>query len=67
LSVYPNTEEYGTLMGKMALALLQGASPRETPVITPKKVDFEVNVGLARKLGLKMPMSVLNSATKVTK
>jgi putative ABC transport system substrate-binding protein len=67
LSMYPNLEEHGTLMGKMALDLLQGASPRETPVVTPKKVDLEVNVGLAKRLGLKLPMSVLNSATKITK
>ena len=67
LSMYPNLEEHGALMGKMALDLLQGVSPGQTPVVTPKKVDLEVNVGLARKLGLKLPMSVLNSATKVTK
>ena len=67
LSLYPNLEEHGVLMGKMALDLLQGVSPGDTPVVTPKKIDLEVNVGLAMKLGLKMPMSVLNSATKVTK
>jgi putative ABC transport system substrate-binding protein len=67
LSMYPNLEEHGVLMGKMALELLQGVSPGETPVVTPKKIDLEVNIGLARRLGLKMPMSVLNSATKVTK
>jgi putative ABC transport system substrate-binding protein len=67
LSMYPNLEEHGALMGKMALDLLQGVSPGQTPVVTPKKVDLVVNVGLARKLGLKLPMSVLNSATKVNK
>jgi putative ABC transport system substrate-binding protein len=67
LSMYPNLEEHGVLMGKMALDLLHGVSPGDTPVVTPKKVDLEVNVGLAKRLGLKMPMSVLNSATKVTK
>jgi len=66
-SMYPNLEEHGVLMGKMAVDLLEGVSPGDTPVVTPKKIELEVNVGLARKLGLKMPMSVLNSATKVTK
>lgn len=67
LSMYPNLDEHGALMGKMALDLLQGVSPGEIPVVTPKNIDLEVNVTLARRLGLKMPLSVLNSATKVTK
>jgi len=36
-------------------------------VQSPKKIELEVNLGLAREYGLKVPMSVLNSATKVNK
>lgn len=67
ISLYPNPEEQGKMMGQMAVKLLKGGSPSKTSVETPKQVELEVNLGLARKYGLKVPMSVLNSATKVTK
>jgi len=67
LSLYPDSAEQGTLMGRMALQLLQGEPPGKMKVETPKKIEFEVNMGAARNLGLKVPMSILQSATKVNK
>jgi putative ABC transport system substrate-binding protein len=67
LSLYPNPEEQGHLMGAMAVKLLKGDKPSITSVQSPRKIELEVDLGLAREYGLKVPMSVLNSATKVNK
>lgn len=67
LSLYANPEEQGKLMGRMAVRLLQGESPAKTSVMNPKKIELEVGVGVAKQLGLKIPMSVLQSATKVNR
>jgi putative ABC transport system substrate-binding protein len=67
VSLYPNPEEQGKLMGQMAVRLLKGDSPSKTSVQTPKRIELEISVGVARKLGLKVPMTVLESATRVNK
>jgi putative ABC transport system substrate-binding protein len=67
VSLYPNPEEQGKLMGQMAVLLLQGDSPSKTSVQSPRKIELEISVGVARQFGLKVPMSVLESATKVNK
>jgi putative ABC transport system substrate-binding protein len=67
LSLYANPEEQGKLMGRMAVRLLKGESPAKTSVMNPKKIELEVGVGVAKQLGLKIPMSVLQSATKVNR
>jgi putative ABC transport system substrate-binding protein len=67
LSLYANPEEQGKLMGRMAVRLLKGESPAKTSVVNPKKIELEVGVGVAKQLGLKIPMSVLQSATKVNR
>lgn len=67
LNLYPDPEEQGRLMGRLAVQLLKGASPSKTRVQSPKKIELEVNLGLARQYGLKVPMAVLNTATRVTK
>jgi ABC-type uncharacterized transport system substrate-binding protein len=54
-------------MGAMAVKLLKGDKPSTTSVQSPKKIELEVDLGLARKYGLKIPLSVLKSATKVNK
>ena len=67
VSLYPNPQEQGKLMGQMAVHLLQGETPSKTSIQSPKRIELEVSVGMARKLGLKVPLAVLESATKVNK
>jgi putative ABC transport system substrate-binding protein len=67
LSLYPDPEEQGRLMGAMALKLLKGDKPSSTSVQSPKRIELEIDLTLARQYGLKIPMAVLKSATKVTK
>jgi len=67
LSLYPNPDEQGKLMGRMAVRLLKGDPPAQTSVMNPKKIELEIGVGVARQLGLKIPLSLIESATKVNR
>ncbi|MHB8835627.1 MAG: ABC transporter substrate-binding protein [Candidatus Methylomirabilia bacterium] len=66
LSLYPSPEEQGQLLGEQAVQILGGGSPAN-PLLLPKKIELEVNLPLARQLGVKTPMSLLSTATKVIK
>lgn len=66
LSLYPDPEEQGQLLGEQAVQMLKGGSPAVS-LLLPKKIEFEVNLPLARELGVKTPMSLLGIATKVIK
>jgi putative ABC transport system substrate-binding protein len=45
--------------------ILQGAKPGELPIEEPAEFDLVVNLRTARALGLKIPPSVLLTATHV--
>ena len=59
-------EEQGRLLGEQAVQILRGNTPAN-PLLLPKKIELEVNLPLARALGVKTPMSLLGVATKVIK
>jgi putative ABC transport system substrate-binding protein len=68
LALYPNPEEQGRLVGDIAVQILtKGPSAAPAVPLTPKKIELEVNLPLARQLGVKVPMSLLESATRVIK
>lgn len=66
LSLYPNPEEQGRLLGEQAVQVLKGGAPAAA-LLTPKKIELEVNLPLAKQLGVKAPMSLLETATKIVK
>ena len=45
--------------------MLHGEKPSDLPVLQPDKYNFVVNLGVARKLGLDIPASVLALADQV--
>jgi putative tryptophan/tyrosine transport system substrate-binding protein len=51
--------------GIMAAKVLLGANPAETPVETPSKFEFVLNLKTAKRLGLAIPASVLLRADEV--
>jgi ABC-type uncharacterized transport system substrate-binding protein len=68
LSLYSSPEEQGRLVGEVAVQILKnGPSAAPAAPRTPKKIELEVNVPLARQLNLKVPMALLDSATRVIK
>ncbi len=66
LSFYPDPIEQGRLLGEQAVQIFNGGTPTN-PLLTPKKIELEVNLPLAKQLGVKVPMSLLESATKIIK
>ncbi len=47
--------------------ILKGAKPADLPVERPTKFVFEINLKIAKKIGVTIPPEVLLRATKVIK
>jgi len=58
-------EEQGWWSGKTALRILNGTSPADIPVTTNKESKIFLNMQLAKRLGIKFPMTLLEKATFV--
>lgn len=67
LSLYPDPAEQGRLVGEMALDILGGGDPGTTAIRSPKQIELELDIAAAKGLGLKVPLDILKSATKVRK
>ena len=61
----PNLLAFIRQQGVMAAKILQGAKPAETPIETPVKFEFVLNLKTANALGLTMPASILLRADEV--
>ncbi|PLY01802.1 MAG: hypothetical protein C0623_04945 [Desulfuromonas sp.] len=59
--------EQGQLLGVHALQVLNGQKAFTLPVRTPKKVNFLINLKTAKKMGIKIPLNVIETASKVIK
>lgn len=67
LSIYASAEEQGKRAAQMVAKILQGEKPSSLPAEVPKEIEMVVNLKETRKLGLKIPMNVLTSATRIVK
>ena len=45
--------------------ILKGAKPSEIPIEQPNSFEFAINLGIAKKIGLKIPQSILLRADRV--
>jgi putative ABC transport system substrate-binding protein len=61
----PNLLAFFRQEGVMAAKLLKGAKPAETPIETPAKFEFVLNLKTANLLGLNVPASILLRADEV--
>ena len=61
----PNLLAFYRQQGVMAAKLLMGATPAETPIETPTKFEFVLNLKTANLLGLTIPPSTLVRADEV--
>lgn len=67
LTVSPDGEELGGRAAEMVSRILKGEQPSGIPVEAPRKMDMIINLKEAGELGLKVPLDVLSSATKIIK
>lgn len=56
-------EEQSWWSGKTALIVLNGTSPADIPVTTNKESRVYLNMQLAKRLGIKFPMDLIEKAT----
>ena len=56
--------DLGVEAGKIAVRVLKGENPAEIPVVRANLTDLYVNIGAAKRMGVTIPKSVLNRATK---
>jgi len=55
-------EEQGEYAAKTALEILEGRSPSDLPVVSNKKAKTYLNMKLAKKLGIKFPLELIENA-----
>lgn len=67
VSLEINPQEQGHLAAEIAVRILEGASPDNLPLLTPRQVELIINMRTARELGLSLPFTVLGNATRVIK
>lgn len=58
-----NPEEFGQWMAATALRVLEGESPADIPMVENRQVRLIVNLKLAQRAGLVLPVSLLKTAT----
>ncbi len=54
-------EEQGEYAAKTALEILAGKSPKDIPVVKNKKAKIYLNMKLAKKMGIKFPMELIEN------
>jgi ABC-type uncharacterized transport system substrate-binding protein len=57
-----NAGEQGELAAKAALRILNGTAPSAIPVSTSRKARIFLNMGLAKNLGIRLPMELIENA-----
>lgn len=57
--------EHGRQAGAMAVRIFQGADPATTPVETQKELKLHINLPAAKIMGVTIPESMLQAASKV--
>ncbi|WP_195617814.1 ABC transporter substrate-binding protein [Clostridium paraputrificum] len=58
--------ELGKMAGYKAAEILDGKNPQDIEIETMKELAITVNTDVAKKLGIKIPQNILDSAKKVT-
>lgn len=63
----PDYYKLGELAGQKALQIFAGKKPTDIPSETLKSFDLIINTKTAEKIGMKIPLGILKTATEVVK
>ena len=66
-SIAESGEEHGLEAAEIAVKILRGKKAGDFPIRTAKKGNMMINLKTARKLGVVIPASIVQSAQKVIK
>lgn len=67
LGVSANLQEVGKLAGAKAAQVLRGTKPSDIPIETPKRFDVVINLKTTNVMGIKVPIDLLQSASRVVR
>jgi putative ABC transport system substrate-binding protein len=67
VSLEISPQEQGHLAAEIVVRILEGATPDNLSLLTPRHVELVVNMRTAREIGINPPFSVLGNATRVIK
>lgn len=67
VSLEISPQEQGHLAAEIAIRILEGATPEHLPLLSPRRVELIVNMQSAQELGINLPFTVLDNATRVIK
>jgi putative ABC transport system substrate-binding protein len=67
LTISADPEEQGRVAAEMVIRILNGEDISSLPVQRPRKIEMIINLKEASAIGLKVPIDVLTSATRLIK
>lgn len=67
VSLEISPQEQGHLAAEIAVRILEGATPENLTLLTPRRIELIINLRVARELGINLPFAVLDNATRVLK
>jgi putative tryptophan/tyrosine transport system substrate-binding protein len=67
MSLEIDPEEQGHLAADIAIRILEGARQNHLSLISPRRIELIINMRAAQELGINLPFSVLNIASRVIK
>lgn len=65
LSFESNYHSLGRQAGAIAYRILQGEKPTDVPPSKPEEITFSLNLQVAKRLGMKIPNTIINEASEV--
>lgn len=65
MTISANPAEQGSEAARMVASVLRGAKPSSLPMVQPKKIELIINLKEATAMGLKVPIDILTSASRV--
>ena len=67
VSLEISPQEQGHLAAEIAVRIMEGATPEHLTLLTPRRIELIVNMRIAREMGINLPFTVLDNATRVLK